>query len=48
MGNALLSIIYFVVVAPVGLVGRLIHDPLSRRRKQRAATYWRAPVREAK
>jgi hypothetical protein len=36
----MLSIVYFVVVTPIGLASRLIHDPLSRRRDRRATTYW--------
>ncbi len=40
MGNILLSIIYFLVATPFGLVSRLIHDPLSRRRNRQASTYW--------
>jgi hypothetical protein len=40
MDNFLLFIIYFLVATPFGLASRLIHDPLSRRRNQRAATYW--------
>jgi hypothetical protein len=36
----MLFIIYFVIVTPLGLVSRLVHDPLSRRRNRRATTYW--------
>jgi hypothetical protein len=38
----MLFIVYFLVVTPVGLVSRLVHDPLSRRRSRRATTYWTA------
>jgi hypothetical protein len=31
-------------VTPIGLVTRLIHDPLSRRRDRRASSYWTAPT----
>lgn len=40
----MLFIIYSLVVTPIGLVSRLIHDPLSRRRNQRAKTYWIMPT----
>jgi hypothetical protein len=40
MGKILLSIIYFLLATPFGLASRLVHDPLARRRNQRAATYW--------
>jgi hypothetical protein len=36
----MLSIVYFVVVTPIGLVTRLVRDPLARRRNRRATTYW--------
>ena len=41
MTKLLLSIVYFLVATPAGLVSRLIHDPLARRPDRRAATYWR-------
>jgi hypothetical protein len=40
IGEFMLFIIYFMVATPLGLVSRLIHDPLSRRRNPRATTYW--------
>jgi hypothetical protein len=40
MASFLLVIIYFLVATLFGLASRLIHDPLSRRRGRRAATYW--------
>jgi hypothetical protein len=40
MGDFLLSVIYYLVVTPLGLATRFIHDPLSRRPSKRAATYW--------
>jgi hypothetical protein len=40
MIDVLLVTTYFLVVAPVGWVSRLVHDPLSRRRDRRATTYW--------
>lgn len=36
----LLFVPYVLVVTPVGLASRLIHDPLTRRRRRRAETYW--------
>ena len=36
----MLTVVYFVVVTPIGLVSRLIRDPLARRRNRRATTYW--------
>jgi hypothetical protein len=36
-----LFLVYFLIATPVGLVSRLVHDPLSRRRNRRATTYWR-------
>jgi hypothetical protein len=41
----MLFIIYFVIATPVGLVSRLVHDPLSRRRKRGATTYWSPSTR---
>jgi hypothetical protein len=32
--------VYVLVVTPIGLVLRVIHDPLHRRRDRAAATYW--------
>jgi hypothetical protein len=42
MSKIPLSVIYFLVVTPVGWASRLIHDPLSRRRDRRARSYWSA------
>ena len=37
-----LGLVFFVVMAPMALVMRLIgRDPLSRRRDRRLGTYWR-------
>lgn len=36
----MLFIIYFLVVTPIGLASRFLLDPLTRRRRQRAKTYW--------
>lgn len=44
MRTVLLFLGYFLIVTPLGLARRLVHDPLSRRRKRRAATYWVAPL----
>ncbi|MEU3899445.1 hypothetical protein [Streptomyces sp. NPDC045251] len=40
MRKLLLSIVYFALVVPAGLVGRLVRDPLARRVDRSAATYW--------
>ncbi|MEU8922565.1 hypothetical protein AB0D10_16755 [Kitasatospora sp. NPDC048545] len=42
----MLTVVYFLIATPLGLASRLLHDPLSRRRKRRAATYWTAPTAE--
>ncbi len=44
MRTVLLFFGYFLIVTPLGLARRLVHDPLSRRRDRRAATYWVAPL----
>lgn len=36
----LLTIVYFPAVTPLGLISRLVGDPLSRRCGPRAAAYW--------
>lgn len=36
----LLAIAYYAVITPVGLIVRLVHDPLRRRWDARAASYW--------
>ncbi|GAA0707162.1 hypothetical protein Drose_14715 [Dactylosporangium roseum] len=41
----LLAVAYAVVVLPVGLVARLIRDPLRRRPDASAGSYWSAPPR---
>lgn len=40
----MLFLVYFLVVTPVGMASRLFHDPLTRRRRRRANTYWVEPV----
>lgn len=40
MRNLLLSIAYFALVVPAGLLSRLVRDPLSRRVDRNADTYW--------
>ncbi|MER7852980.1 hypothetical protein ACWEJZ_23505 [Streptomyces bacillaris] len=39
----LLLLAYYLVVTPVGLLSRLVDDPLARRWNRRADTYWNAP-----
>lgn len=34
------SLLYFLIVAPVGIIGRLVHDPLNRKWLAGAETYW--------
>lgn len=38
MGTAL-ALVYYLVVTPVGLVSRIVHDPLRRGLDRRAPTY---------
>jgi hypothetical protein len=40
MRKPLLAAVYYLVVTPIGLVSRLIHDPLSRRWNRDAQSYW--------
>ncbi|WP_199829534.1 hypothetical protein [Streptomyces sp. MMG1121] len=40
MRNLLLSLVYFVLVVPAGLISRVVRDPLSRRPDPAADTYW--------
>ncbi|AJT63820.1 hypothetical protein [Streptomyces chattanoogensis] len=40
MRTALLAFLYAFVVTPIGLLRRLVRDPLSRRWDPRAHTYW--------
>lgn len=40
MRNLLLSIVYYALVVPAGLLTRLARDPLARRVDREAATYW--------
>lgn len=39
MRTALLALVYYLVVTPVGVVSRIVHDPLRRRLDRRASTY---------
>lgn len=38
--RALLPLLYYLVITPAGLLGRLVRDPLSRRPDTHATTYW--------
>ena len=40
MRRLLLFLAYFLLIVPVALVTRLVHDPLHRRWNPRAETYW--------
>jgi hypothetical protein len=35
-----LAIVFFLLVTPVGLVLRVLRDPLRRRRQREVASYW--------
>ena len=39
MRTALLALAYYLLVTPVGLVSRIVHDPLRRGWNPRASTY---------
>lgn len=39
-----LFVVYVLVVTPVGLVWRLVNDPLQRRWDSRADSYWAWPA----
>ncbi|MFE0174458.1 hypothetical protein ACFWZ2_19255 [Streptomyces sp. NPDC059002] len=40
MRDIMLVIVYYVIATPLGLASRFLHDPLTRRRRRRARTYW--------
>jgi hypothetical protein len=40
---ALLAVVYLFVVVPVGMVTRLVRDPLHRALRPDARTYWSGP-----
>ncbi|MEE1754120.1 hypothetical protein [Streptomyces sp. SP18CS02] len=40
MRTFLLLIVYYVFVTPVGLLSRILNDPLARRWDRSADTYW--------
>ncbi|GGV27363.1 hypothetical protein GCM10010260_79790 [Streptomyces filipinensis] len=44
MRTFLLFLVYCFVVTPVGLVSRVVKDPMTRRRPARTTTYWTAPT----
>ena len=43
MRTAGLAALYYLVVTPVGAVARLVRDPLHRRRRPAATSYWTSP-----
>ncbi len=43
--RVLLALVYVLLVTPIGLLSRVTHDPLRRRWRRRAETYWVFPVR---
>jgi hypothetical protein len=40
MRNLLLFIVYYLFVTPIGLLSRVVGDPLTRRWNRNADTYW--------
>ncbi|WP_204840879.1 hypothetical protein [Saccharothrix algeriensis] len=40
MRTLLLGALYFLVVTPIGLVARLVRDPMARRWDENAQSYW--------
>lgn len=36
-----LALFYYLLLTPVGLVSRMVHDPLHRRWRPHAESYWR-------
>ncbi|MFD3522745.1 hypothetical protein [Streptomyces sp. NPDC058653] len=38
--SALLAAVYLLVITPVGLVARVVRDPLRRRPDRAATSYW--------
>lgn len=40
VSHAIMAIIYFLVITPIGLIVRLFDDPMKRRFDRAAATYW--------
>ncbi|MET8468656.1 hypothetical protein ABZY90_12240 [Streptomyces sp. NPDC006422] len=45
MRNALLTVVYVLFVVPVGLVLRVVRDPMRRSWSRRRASYWQEPLR---
>ncbi|WP_328956979.1 hypothetical protein [Kitasatospora purpeofusca] len=39
-----LALFYYAVVSPVGLAARLFHDPLRRRWRRQATSYFQLPA----
>ncbi|MCF3137338.1 hypothetical protein [Streptomyces olivochromogenes] len=44
MRTFLLFLVYCLVVTPIGLLGRVVKDPMARRRTRGAKTYWTPPT----
>lgn len=38
--SALLAVVYLLVITPIGLVARVVRDPLRRRLDPAAPSYW--------
>ncbi|MFJ4343420.1 hypothetical protein [Streptomyces sp. NPDC088915] len=47
MRTVLLAIVYYLIVTPVGLLARVVRDPLTRGTDPKATTYWAAPIPSA-
>ncbi|WP_199837065.1 MULTISPECIES: hypothetical protein [unclassified Streptomyces] len=47
MRTVLLAIVYYLVVTPLGLLARVVRDPLARGIDPKAASYWAAPIPSA-
>lgn len=44
MRFVLLAIVYYLLITPIGLISRLIYDPLARKMRN-AGSYWVPPHR---
>ncbi|MDI9830640.1 MULTISPECIES: hypothetical protein [unclassified Streptomyces] len=44
MRNVLLTVVYVLIVVPVGLVLRVVRDPMRRSWSRRRESYWHKPL----
>lgn len=42
--TVLLAVVYYLVVTPIGLLSRVVRDPLARGWHRKAESYWSAPT----